>query len=560
MLTLGIWSFGPDSSAVLLDDSSILAAVEEEKLSRSSGAGGIPRLAIKWSLEHHGVDLADVQLVASSGRLLRKALREGKFQLGLGLTRPHSSDWARSIGGTLRELAQVGEIRRLIGKSTPFVEFEHHLCHAASAYYPSEFERALILTLDENGDMWSGLIAVGENEEIRSLRVLRFPNSLGWFHSRVTEFLGFRPRLDEHKVQWLSKDGQPEFVQVFRKLFRRDAEGLPVLDLRYFGRAASGGSAFIFELGKELGLDRAAVASNPALRASLAHSARVVIEEIVLEIAAEFRKRAKINSICLAGGLFLNAFLIRALETRSGFEQVYVQPVSGNSGTALGAALLARKHAGGQARQRLSHLSLGPGLASAQIKPVLDNSKIIYKYMSGEEQLCGEVAQLLRREKIVAWCQGRTEFGHRALGHRSILASPFSEYVIENVNTYIKHRQGFHPFGLSVPAEVASDLFEFSSNCRFMASLGGLKRDIPELARFTFDGRQVRVHVVEREVNPRFWRLLHKFGNGALAPVLVNTSFNLFGEPLVSDPREALRSFYCAGIDALALGDFLLVK
>src|SRR6202030_3528223 len=157
-------------------------------------------------------------------------------------------------------------------------------------------------------------------------------------------------------------------------------------------------------------------------------------------------------------------------------------------------------------------------------------------------------------------CQGRTEFGHRALGHRSILASPFSEYVIENVNTYIKHRQDFHPFGLSVPAEVASDLFKFSPNCRFMASLGILKREVPGLARFTFDGGQVGVHIVERETNPRFWRLLHKFGDGALAPVLVNTSFNMSDDALVSNPREALRSFYCTGSAALALGDFLLVK
>ncbi len=560
MLTLGIWSFGPDSSAVLLDDTSVLAAIEEEKLNRSSGAGGIPRLAIKWCLEQRGVNLSDVEIVAFPGRLLRKALREAKFQLRLGLSRPGASDWTRSIGGTFREFAQLAEIRRLAGKARSFLHLEHHLCHAASAYYPSEFDRALILTLDENGDMWSGLIAAGENEEIRPLRSLRFPNSLGWFHSRVTEFLGFRPRLDEHKVQWLSKDGQPEFVQAFRKLFRRGADGLPALELRYFGTAAGGGSAFSSELGKELGLHPAAIASDTALRASLARSARDVIEEIVLEIAAEFRKRTNMHSICLAGGLFLNAFLVRALETRGGFERVYVQPVSGNSGTSLGAALLARKHAGGKARQRLSHLCLGPGFAAAQIKPVLDNSKIIYKYASGEEQLCAEVAQLLRRDKIVAWCQGRTEFGHRALGHRSILASPFSEYVIENVNTYIKHRQDFHPFGLSVPAEIAPDLFEFSPNCTFMASLGILKKDVPGLARFTFDGGQVRVHVVEREANPRFWRLLHKFGEYAPAPVLVNTSFNLFGEPLVSDPREALRSFYCAGIDALALGDFLLVK
>ncbi len=560
MLSLGIWSFGSDSSAVLLDDSSIVSAIEEEKLSRATGAGGIPRLAITRCLEQAGVRLSDVQVAAIPARLLRRALRESRFQLFLKFSRLGASDWTRTLGRTFRELAQFGEIRRLLGDSVPLLHLEHHLCHAASAFYTSEFDRALILTLDENGDMWSGLVSVGENEEIRPLRTLRFPNSLGWFHSQVSELLGLRGRRDAHKVQWLSKDGKPDFVAAFRKVFRRDSDGMPVLDPRYFGPGADGRSSFATELLRELGLDPSTVASDPVVRAAIARSARDVLEEIVLEIAGHFRKQTNTNALCLAGGVFLNVFLIHTLESRSGFERIYVQPVAGNSGTALGAALLARKHFGGKARQPLSHLSFGPGFSSSQSKAVLDNSKIIYKYMSSEEQLYAETAKLLLGDRIVAWCQGRTEFGHRALGQRSILASPFSEYVIENVNQYIKHREDFHPFGLSVPAEAAASLFDCSPNCRFMTSLGVLKSSLPALSRFAFEDRLVRVHVVEREANPRFWRLLHKFGESAPAPVLINTSFNLFGEPLVSEPREALRSFYCAGIDALALGDFLLVK
>jgi carbamoyltransferase len=191
---------------------------------------------------------------------------------------------------------------------------------------------------------------------------------------------------------------------------------------------------------------------------------------------------------------------------------------------------------------------------------VLDNCKITYRYLSGEEQTVEEAVGLLLRDKIVAWCQGRTEFGHRALGNRSLLASPFSEYVIENVNQFIKHREEFHPFALSVPAERASDYFDASPNCRFMASLATLTGPVAGLERFAFHGNAVRVHTVERHDNPLFWKLLHKFGESAPAPILVNTSFNLFGEPLVTDPRGAVRSFYCAGVDALALGPFLLVK
>ena len=281
----------------------------------------------------------------------------------------------------------------------------------------------------------------------------------------------------------------------------------------------------------------------------------------MLQLAANFHERAQTDSLCLAGGLFLNVFLVRALEKRGPFKNVYVQPVSGNAGTALGAAFLSRKKITGRSgRAPLSTLALGVHSDPHETKAVLDNCKIVYRYLSGEEQILQESAQLLQRDKILAWCQGRSEFGHRALGQRSLLASPFAEYVVENINQFVKHREEFHPFALSVPAERAAEYFDASPNCRFMASIATLTRPVAGLERFAFLGNSVRVHLVEREVNLLFWRLLHKFGEAAPAPILVNTSFNLFGEPLVTSPRGAVRSFYCAGVDALAIGTFLLVK
>ena len=561
MLTLGIWAFGRDSSVVLVDETSIVAAIEEEKLSRSAGTGGIPRLAVARCLEQANAKIQDVQIAAFPLRPRISALREAGFHFRQSFSGAGPTAWIQSVGQTFRQVGQLRQMRHLYGGSGSFLFLDHHLCHAASAYYTSPFERALILTLDERGDMHSGSLYLGEGDELRPLKTLRFPNSLGWFFSRVTHLLGLRPRRDEHKVQWLSKDGQPDFVPALRKVFHWNADGLPILNKRYLGRGAQEDVAFSETVLRELGLEPRSITSDPQVRASLARSARDVLEEIVLAIAERYRQQHSADCLCVAGGLFLNVFLVRALETGTGFKQVYVQPVAGNSGTALGAALLARKRLGHPARQPLNHLYLGPGFPSGAIKAVLDNCKIIYKYPSGEQQLFAEAAHILSRNKIVAWFQGRTEFGHRALGNRSILASPFSEYVIENVNQYIKHREDFHPFAFSVPAEVVSRLFECSANCRFMASLGRLKPGAPqELQRFSFEGGQVRVHAVERDANPRFWRLLHKFGEHATAPVLFNTSFNLFGEPLVSDPREAIRSFYCAGIDALAIGDFLVVK
>jgi len=561
MLTLGIWAFGRDSSVALVDETSIIAAIEEEKLSRSAGTGGIPRLAVARCLEQANAKIQGVQIAAFPLRPRISALREAAFHFRQSLSGGGPTAWIQSLGQSFRQVGQLRQMRHLYGHSGSFLFLDHHLCHAASVYYTSPFERALVLTLDERGDMHSGSLYLGEGDGLRPLKKLRFPNSLGWFFSRVTHLLGLRPRRDEHKVQWLSKDGQPDFVPALRKVFHWDADGLPVLNKRYLGSGAQEDAAFSETVSRELGLEPRSIISDPQVRASLARSARDVLEEIILAVSERYRKEHSVDCLCVAGGLFLNVFLVRALETRSGFKQVCVQPVAGNSGTALGAALLARKRLGRPARQPLNHLYLGPGFPSGAIKAVLDNCKIIYKYPSGEEQLFSEAAHILSRDKIVAWFQGRTEFGHRALGNRSILASPFSEYVIENVNQYIKHREDFHPFAFSVPAEVAPRLFDCSANCRFMASLGKLKSDAPqELQRFSFEGGQVRVHAVEREANPRFWRLLHKFGERAPAPVLFNTSFNLFGEPLVSDPREAIRSFYCAGIDALAIGDFLVIK
>lgn len=561
MLTLGMWAFGRDSSVVLVDETTIVAAIEEEKLSRSAGAGGIPRLAVARCLEQANAKIQDVQVVAFPFRPGMSALREARVRLRQTFSGAGLSGWIHSLGQSLRQVGQFRQIRRLYGASGSFLFLDHHLCHAASAYYTSPFDRALVLTLDERGDMHSGSLYLGEGEHLRLLRTVRYPNSLGWFFSRVTQLLGLRPHRDEHKVQWLSKDGHPDFVPALRRMFRWDADGLPVLNTRYFASAADGDSAFSELILRDLGLERGAIATDPQLRASLARSARDVLEEIVLAVAEHYRKQHSVDVLCVAGGIFLNVFLVRALETRSGFQKIHVQPVAGNSGSALGAALLARKNLGHSARQPMPHLYLGPGFSGGEIKAVLDNCKVIYKYPTDEEQFFAEVSQILCRGKIVAWFQGRTEFGHRALGNRSILASPFSEYVIENVNQYIKHREDFHPFAFSAPAELVPHFFECNANCCFMASLGKLKPDAPpELERFSFEGRQVRVHAVEREANPRFWRLLHKFGERAPAPVLFNTSFNLFGEPLVSDPREAIRSFYCAGIDALAIGDFLVVK
>ncbi len=541
MHILGISTLGRSSAVALIDEHSVLFAIEEEKLSRQD-VPDIPRLALERCLHENHLKLSDCRAIALAERT----------PVAAGANRRSK----RPVRTTLQQ--QLFDLLR--GGPRP-AHFDHHLCHAASAYYTSGFDRALILSLDEGANSLSGMVALGDGDEIRTLERLKFPDSFGWFYSRVTELAGLRPHKEEHKIQWLSKDGLPEYLPVFRKLFNWKANGLPALNRRYFEAGPDHRGIFAPRFYRELGLSSRGNPPNPVVRANLARSAQDYLEELVLQLAANLRERTGTHSMCVAGGVFLNVFLMRALETRSAFPHVYVQPVSGNAGTALGAAYLSRKKVKGYSgRAPLTTLALGMQATAQEMKAVLDNCKITYRYLSGEEQTVEEAVSLLLRDKIVAWCQGRTEFGHRALGNRSLLASPFSEYVLENVNQFIKHREGFHPFALSVPADRAADYFDVSQNCQFMASLGTLKRPVAGLERFAFHGNAVRVHMVEKNDNPLFWKLLYKFGESAPAPILVNTSFNLFGEPLVTDPRGAVRSFYCAGVDALALGPFLLVK
>jgi carbamoyltransferase len=542
MHILGVSTLGRGSAVALLSDTSVQFAIEEEKLNRLEDTLEIPRLALARCLKENQLQLSDCRAIAVAERFPRASKLS---------SRPKR----RPLTATQEQLRSL-----LRGGPRP-AQFDHHLCHAASAYYTAGFDSALILSLDHGTSSQAGLVATGDGDEIRPQLSLDFPDSLGWFYSRVTELAGLRPSRDEHKLQWLSKDGEPEFLPAFRKLFSWRSNGLPALHRRYFAAGPDRRGVFSPQFYRELGLSLRNFVPTPVLRANLARSAQDFLEEIVLQLSVNFQQPTGARSLCLAGGVFQNVLLIRALESRGPFDRLYVQPVAGNAGTALGAAYLSRKKITGRSgRGPLPSLAVGVDSNSQEIKAVLDNCKIVYRYLSGEDQTIEETASLLQRDKIVAWCQGRSEFGHRALGNRSLLASPFSEYVIENVNQFIKHREGFHPFALSVPAERASEYFDASLNCLTMSSLAALTKPVAGLERFAFNGQEVRVHTVDKQANPLFWKLLHKFGESAPAPILVNTSFNLFGEPLVTDPRGAVRSFYCAGIDALALGPFLLVK
>jgi carbamoyltransferase len=524
MIILGIGGIGGDAATAVLKDGELVAAVEEAKLARRShveGGGGVPELSIRACLEMAGARAGDVDAVA-----LVRPLPDHSFLL------------------QMRELFPASRIRVI----------EHHLAHAASAYFPSPFDEATVLVLDRGGEYLCGSKWRAKGTEISIEQQQYAPDSLGELYGRATELLGLKENLEEHKAQWLSVCGDERFVPLFLDILRLSDEG-PRLDRSYFSTERVRHGRFSGKFYERLGLEDGAPVPE-GLRAHVAAGVQKAMEEAAVGMAGKGR------NLCLAGGLGLNAMLVSALETRSGYENVFVQPAAGNAGSAIGAVLETWHTAcRRQERVRMGTLSLGPSYPAADIKQVVENCKLRFRYLVTSEEVIDRAVEQLNDNRIVAWMQGRMEFGSRALGNRSILASPLDPYSTENLNLFIKHREPFRKFAASVPAELCSEYFEVGGNARYLSTVGRVKSEHREkFAAAVLAGDMVRVHAVEAGDNPLYWKLLHAAGNATGLPVLYNTSFNLFGEPLVCTPRDAVRSFYSSGIDAMFVGNFFLQK
>ena len=525
MIILGIGGLLGDAAAAILKDGELVAAVEESKLvRRRTHWGGIPEMpehAISTCLKLAAAAPEQIDAVA-----VVRPIPDSDFHLKLRARFPNSR----------------------------IIVVEHHLAHAASAYYPSHFSEATVLTLDRAGDFRCGSRwhATGTQMSLETEQYA--PDSLGDLYGRVTELLGFEANVDEHKVQWLSVSGDGRFKTLFSDILNVNGDG-PRVDRGYLSTERLTHGGFGARFFDRLGLaDGAPIPDD--LRPHIAAGIQQAVEDAVIAMAGAG------DNLCLAGGLGLNSLLVNALETRSGFRNVFVQPVSGNAGTAIGAVCEAWH--GIYRREQpvaLHTLSLGPGYSPAEIKQVLENCKLRFQYLVTTDEVVDTAVAQLNDHKIVAWMHGRMEFGSRALGNRSILASPLNPYSTENLNIFIKHREPFRKFAASVPAELAAEYFEVGPNARYLATVGRVKPAHREtFAAAILAGDLVRVHTVDREENPLYWKLLHAAGKATGLPVLYNTSFNLFGEPLVCTPRDAVRSFYSSGIEAMLVGNFFLQK
>jgi carbamoyltransferase len=566
MYILGISSLTHSPAAVLLGEKGIIAAMEESKLLRMRECEGIPRTAITSCLAKGGIQQKDVDSIAIASKPLRTWARKAYFRMQQTAKAPIASSYyqTKALGELARDLNNLRILGTFDGKlKAPVLRFDHALCHASSTFYASPFDRALILTLDEEGDGRCGLFAEGAGNEIREVRSVRFPNSLGWVYSQVTQLLGFRRHFEEHKMQWLSTTGQPVFCGLFLEMLRNGQKLWPHVNPRFFRRGFAGKVSFSDEFFRRLGTSKPADARvDKQLRADLAASVQQACSVIVVELLESLRQQHGAKSLCLAGGLFLNPLFVADVEKKTAFERIFVQPAAGNEGTALGAGWLAWHHVYKKPRfEPPTRLDWGPSYCNEEIKRVLDNCKASYRWLNSDERKIEEAMRLLLSGKIVAWFQGAAEFGPRALGNRSLLASPWGAYVNENLNDYVKHRESFRPFALSVAEEECARYFDCSPAGCFMATMGSARSEYREIMKgFLLPDGRIRLHLVRRDANPLLWRLLKRFGESSPAPVLVNTSFNLFGEPLVITPRDAVRSYFCSGTDALVIENFLLSK
>jgi carbamoyltransferase len=525
MTILGIGGILGEAAAAILKDGELVGAVEQKKIARFGVPGALPLEAIAACLRMARVEPDAVDCVA----VVRP--------LALGPDTP--------LHLALR--AQFPNSR--------IVLVDHHTAHAASAFYASPFEEATVLTLDRAGDFRCGARWLASAGQLTLTDEQYYPDSLADLYRRVTELLGWDPAADAHKVQWLSASGGDSLAPLFLEIIGRKDGRWPRIDRTFFDSDRVGRGGFSGKFYERLGL-----ADGDPVPASLAPQVaggvQRAVETAVLDMAGSGR------NLCLAGGLALNALLVSRLECSANWENVFVQPAAGNPGAALGAVYYAWRHVYHEtSRVSMGNLCLGPGFDAEETKQVLENCKLSFRYLLTSDELIDTAVREINDHKIVAWMQGRMEFGPRALGNRSLLASPLNPYSTENLNAYIKHREGFRKFAASVPAEVCGQYFEAGPNARFLATVGRVR---PE-SRATFEsailGKDlVRVHTVSEEDNPLYWRLLHAFGKSTGLPVLYNTSFNLFGDPLVCTPRDAVRSFYSSGIDSMFAGNFFLQK
>jgi carbamoyltransferase len=578
MVILGINAYHANSSAAIVADGRLLAAVEEERLNRVKYAAGLPARAIQYCLDQAGVKLSEVDHIAIPrnpwarlGTKLRFAMRMPKFALDRARV-------MKRFAGIQQDLATTFEISPDAIRAK-FHRIEHHAAHLASTFYVSPFERAAVLSADGLGDFASSMWALGEGPRMRRLGEVTFPHSLGIYYTALTQYIGFWKFGDEFKVMGLAAYGQPEFLDEFRRIVYADGPLSFRLGLEYFNHQSQGadmtwreadqtpilGRLFSNYLEERLGPARKADEPLQQRHRNIAASMQAALEEVLVAHWSELSRKTGEKSLCLAGGVAFNCVANGKLFEHSPFERVYVQPAAGDAGLSVGAAFAVNHQILGRPREFvMDHAAWGPGYSAQQIQSAIEKFQSagneIQVEQLDEESLIQTTARHISDGKILGWFQGRVEWGPRALGQRSILADPRRPEMKEILNRRIKHRETFRPFAPSILEEATGDFFEKTHPSPFMTFAYNVRQEKRDVipAPTHVDGT-ARLQTVSRTANPLYWKLIRAFGDLTGVPVVLNTSFN-DNEPIVCRPEEALDCFRRTQMDVLVMGNFILEK
>ena len=581
---LGINAFHADASAAAVADGRFVAGVEEERFRRVKHWAGFPEKALRFCLGELGAgEVGEVDALAVSRQprayLLRKAL--------LALANPRS---LRRAAGRARNLAQVGSLEERVaavfGRSPRVHPVEHHLAHVASAFFCSPFEEAMCLTVDGFGDFVSTMMAVGRGSSVEVLDRVHFPHSLGLFYTAITQYLGFLGFGDEYKVMGLAAYGEPSFARELETVVPRREDGTFALDLRYF-RHLSEGVDMTWEDGSpELGLVYTPALEEllgPARRPGeeltqrhkdLAASLQKVYEDRFFALVRSLQRRTGLKRLALAGGCAMNSLANGRLFDRTDVQEVWIQSAAGDAGTSLGAALWVHHAVLGAPRNGfvMEHSYWGPRYGEEEARNALAAAipesagrdglwgEVRVESVRDEDRLAEQTAAAIARGEVIGWYQGRSEWGPRALGNRSILADPRRSDMKNILNLKIKRRESFRPFAPSVLEERTGEWFTIDHPDPFMIKVYPLRPEkrplVPAVTHVDGTGR---LQTVSKRVNPRYWKLIAAFERLTAVPMVVNTSFNE-NEPIVNTPQEALDCFLRTRMDRLVLGDVVVAR
>ena len=598
MRVLGLSAFYHDSAAALVEGGRIVAAAQEERFTRRKHDSDYPANAVACCLDRAGITLDAVDRVAFYDKPFLKF--ERLLETYVAFAPRGFRSFSMAVPVWIKEkLFQKDLLRRKLRTLAPEVDWdarllfaEHHQSHAASAFYPSPFRDAVVLTMDGVGEWATTSAGIGHGNELEMVREIHFPHSLGLLYSAFTYYTGFKVNSGEYKVMGLAPYGEPKHARaILDHLIDLKPDGTFRLDLGYFdyctGLTMTNGR-FDALFG---GPARKPEEPLTQRHMDLAASVQAVTEEAVLRLTRSLREETGIPYLCLAGGVALNCVANGKVLRDGRFDDLWVQPAAGDAGGALGAALAASHRLSGEPRpsagskgaggDAMQGAFLGPEFGPEEIRAALDAAGARYETL-GDEALIAATVEALAAGKAVGWFQGRMEFGPRALGNRSILADARSPTMQKTLNLKIKHRESFRPFAPSVPRADVADWFELDRDSPYMLLVAGVKPerrrgeadtpnnalsgldrlDVPrsEVPAVTHVDYSARVQTVHPETNPRYHALLEAFKAKTGCPVLVNTSFNVRGEPIVCTPADAFRCFMGTGLDCLAIGNCFLRK